>query len=101
MLSKYKAWRYEQETRMVTLYKADIAEKPTLYKYNEKTLTGLILGNKLLGKQIVDIAKSVAPEVNIYLTKPAKPRYKLEVNQKIKAFDIATGKVRINVIEHE
>lgn len=101
MLSKYKAWRYEQETRMVTRYKANIEKSPTLYKYNNKALTGIILGNKLTQEQIVEISQSVSPEVELYLTRPSQPRYKLEIHQKYIASDIATGRVKIEVINNE
>lgn len=101
MLSKYKAWRYEQETRMVTLYKENIEKSPILYKYNEKALTGLLLGNKVTSKQIVDIAKSVSPSVIIHLTRPTQPRYNLEIYHTCVASDIIAGKVRFEVINDE
>ena len=97
-LSKYRSWRYEQEVRMLLFSKCEIETKPLLYKYNEKALTAVIMGSLTPVDIIEWISRSVPPQVKINLTRPAPPRYKVEIIQTFDAGDIASGKVKIGQV---
>lgn len=101
VLSKYKTWRYEQETRMITSIKEELGKLPILYKYDPEALKGIIFGHKCDIEKIKDIAKIIPGETNVYLTKLAASRYEVEIVQTWRAARIANGEVELRpVVEY-
>jgi hypothetical protein len=99
-LTKYKQWKYEQESRMIILLESHSHDKqPILYKYQETSLKGIIVGNKCPEKDIKEIAKKLPVDVHVYTARPMKDRYKLEINNVFSAGDIASERICLKGIE--
>jgi len=98
VLSKYRAWRYEQEIRMITKIEENVGEARVLYKYDPMALKGAIFGSKCDPENIKKVSKLLPEECTVFLTKPAASRYKVKIVQKWKAGQIANGEVEINQI---
>jgi len=98
VLSKFKAWKYEQETRMITRIEENIEKSPILYKYNPAALKGVIFGFKCDINKIKTISELLPDDCTIHLTKPAANKYKVEVVQSWKACQVASGEVEIRQV---
>ncbi len=97
-LTKYKTWRYEQETRLITHYPGDIGNSAIVYKYDESALKAIVFGCKADTGTITEASKIMPEGSYVYLTKMVKSRYKIVISEKFIASDIASGKVNIGTI---
>lgn len=46
VLTKFKSWRYEQESRLILNLDKDIGDRPVLYRYPNTALKGVLIGNR-------------------------------------------------------
>jgi hypothetical protein len=96
ILTKFKTWKYEQESRLVVKLATKIDKRPILFKYQEEALSGVLVGNKCKEESYISIANSVRDDVKIYLACQSSSRYKYEITHEYLAKDIKSGKVVIN-----
>ncbi len=95
VLTKYKKWSYEKESRLIAVYDDSIDRERVLYKYRRDALKGAIIGHKSDPQKITEIAKSMPNDSTIYFADADNDRYKLKINRWIPAKDIASGKARL------
>jgi hypothetical protein len=96
MLTKFKTWKYEQESRLIVKFETKIDKRAVLLKYQEDALSGVLVGNKCEEESYISIANSVRDDVKIYLACQSSSRYKYEITDEFLAKDIKSGKVVIN-----
>ena len=95
-LTKFRTWKYEQESRLIIKLKEKLEDRPILFKYPKDALTGVIIANKCKDEGYLSIANAVDDDVKIQLACQSKSRYKYEITHEFLAKDIKSGKVVIN-----
>jgi hypothetical protein len=96
-LTKYKAWKYEQESRLIIRYDDEIGHEPVMYQYASEALKGAIIGHKCSPENVVKLASLMPEESIIYLTKPVIDRYKVQIIEQHPVKQIANGTVQLKM----
>lgn len=95
VLTKFKSWRYEQESRLILRLEKNLEDRPVLYRYPSAALKGLLIGNKCSEKKYVELANALPDETKVHLACQAQSKYKFEIVHTFSARQIKSGEVSI------
>ena len=94
-LTKYDAWRYEQETRVIAAIDGETTSAlPLIVKYPQNALRAILVGPKCDPNSIIEAADLVDDNIEFRLIVQMPNRYKMKVNAVHKASEIKSRNVK-------